>query len=509
MKNPFTRFILPALACASLAHAAEITDAKAQHAAIGISDEPIGKLCPHTDHPDAQWFPQAGFGFFLHWGLSCVFDEKGKRVGDLSWPMIAGAWKNKTFTDPAEQTRIIKEGDWNFDGKPMTITPNQYWAAIDEFDPQKYDADKWIAAAKQAGFTYAVLTVSHHEGFALWPSDYGDFSTKNHMGGRDLVKPFVDACRKYGLKVGLYYSPPNWRFNRDFQNFLYFGTARDNPWMPELDGDLKPRTTQKTAEEKEKQLAAHNALIKGQVEELLTRYGKIDVLWFDGSIPPPKGNEPRLTQQRIRELQPGIVISPRYFHKGDYITIEGPVLKAGRKPNGWAEWCTTWTKGWAYSPEPLYANGFILGNLAKARSLDINVLLGVGPDAQGELSPNAYQGMAVVADWMKLHKPSVIGAGALPKGEKANVPATASGNLRYLFACPQYKEDQRATDEDMLPLADATMTLRGLTAAPKSVVLLGDGRSVENDYKGGVLTVRLPVARRTQLPDVVKVELGK
>lgn len=495
-------------ALAAPARAGEITDAAAQHGAIGVSDEPAGKPCPHTAHPDAQWYPEAGFGLFIHWGLSCVFDAEGKRVGDLSWPMIAGAWKNNVVTDPKERERIIREEDWNFNGKKPAITPNAYWAAVENFNPQKYDPEKWIIAAKEAGFTYAVLTTRHHEGFAMWPSAYGGFNTKNRMGGRDLVKPFVDACRKHGLKVGLYYSPPDWHFNREFENFLYYGTAAKNPWMPALDGDLHPRTAQKTSEEKEKQVEACNAMVKGQVEELLTRYGKIDMLWFDGSIPAPaRKNAPRLTQERIRELQPGIVLSPRYFHKGDYITFEGPKLKTDKKPNGWAEWCTTWTDGWAYNPAPLYANGFVLGNLAKARSLGINCLLDVGPDADGELHPNAYKGMAVVAEWMKRNRPAVVGAGTLPKGESADVPATAAGNLRYLFAVPRYKKAERAMDKDMLPPADATLTLRGLAAAPESVVLLGDGKPVAHAYKDGILTVTLPAARRTNLPDVVEVTL--
>jgi len=246
------------------------------------------------------------------------------------------------------------------------------------------------------------------------------------------------------------------------------------------------------------------------VEELLTRYGKIDILWFDGSIPAPKDKAaPRLTPERIRELQPGIVLSPRYFQKGDFITFEGPELKTDKKPNGWGEWCTTWAEGWSFTHGPCFADGFILGELATARSLDINMLLGVGPDKDGELNPGAYDKMAVVAGWMKAHKPAVIGAGALPEGEAADAPATAAGDLRYLFACPEYKKAARATDKDMKPLADAAMTLKGLKAAPKSVTLLADGKPVDHDYKDGALTVRLPVARRSKLPDVVKVELAK
>lgn len=490
-------------------------EAKGQHGAIGIVDTPNGKQVPHTNHPDAQWYPDASFGLFIHWGLSSQASIKNSKVIDLSWPMIAGAWKKDIITDPKEQERIIRERDWEFNGDPLKITPNEYWASAKDFNPQHYDPDKWIKAAKDAGFTYAVLTTKHHEGYAMWPSKYGGFSTKEYMGGRDLVKPFVDACRKYGLKVGLYFSPPDWHFNRDFENFMYYGTVRKNPWLPQLDTDLNPRKTLKTEAEKEQQLAAFNEMIKGQVEELLTRYGKIDLLWFDGSIPAPKGNTPRITQERIRELQPGIVLSPRYFNNGDYLSYEGPDLLGNIKekgiPNGWSEWCTTWVKNWDYSPEEYYANGMILGNLAIAHSFGINCLLGIGPDAQGELAPNAYKNMKVVADWMKKNKPSVIGSIPLPKGETANVPGTASkdGKTRYLFANPKYKQSIAAKDKDMLPLTDETLTLNGLKQAPANVILLNDGKSLKFDYKNEVVTIYIPVVRRTNLPTVAKIILKK
>nr|WP_307727950.1 alpha-L-fucosidase [Massilia terrae] len=479
--------------------------AKAQHGAIGIVED--NKPAPHTSHPDAQWFPQAGFGMFIHWGLTSVFDTRDQRVGDLSWAMIVGAWKNKSFTDPKEQARIIREADWNFDGKPPSITPNKYWEVAKDFNPQHYDPEKWMAAAQAAGMQYVVLTTRHHDGFALWPSAYGGFNTKNYMGGRDLVRPFVDAARKYGLKVGLYYSPPNWHFDRDYMNFMYYGTARMNPWLPELDADLKPRTVFKTNEEKARHLAEYNAVVKGQVEELLTRYGKIDMLWFDGAIPAPEGDAPRLTQARVRELQPGIVLSPRYFHDGDFATFEGPVLKTGKVSRGqWAEWCTTWTQGWSYTKTPFYSAGFELANLALARSLNINLLLNVGPDANGELAPEAYTKLAEVAAWMKLNR-AAVQAAALPESEKASVPATASGRQRFLFAVPAFTKKERAFDEDLIAPSDTDLVLQGLAAAPATVTLLGDGKPVQSEFANGKLTVRLPAARRTRLPDVVAVQL--
>src|SRR5205809_5944844 len=189
--------------------------AKEEHSMINVKEE---KTSAHTLHPDAQWYPDAGFGLFIHWGVSSV------EAMNISWPMIPGrALAAKRIDDAAERERIIREGDWNLNGKPNGITPNEYWAMAKDFNPQKYDPDKWLKAAKEAGFTYAVLTARHHEGFALWPSKTGDFNTSNYMGGRDLIKDYVEACRRNGLKVGIYYSPPDWHFDREFFTFLYHG----------------------------------------------------------------------------------------------------------------------------------------------------------------------------------------------------------------------------------------------------------------------------------------------
>ena len=141
--------------------------------------------------------------------------------------------RNEKVSDE-ERARIIRESDYNLDGKPPQITPNQYWSMASFFNPKWYNPDHWLKAAKAAGFTYVVLTTRHHEGFALWPSAYGNFNTKLFMGGRDLLKDYVAACRRNGLKVGFYYSPPDWFFDRDYMNFLYSGAARMNPEFPKF-----------------------------------------------------------------------------------------------------------------------------------------------------------------------------------------------------------------------------------------------------------------------------------
>ncbi len=452
----------------------------------------------HTLHPDAQWFPDAALGLFLHWDEASV---KGINIG---WSDIPGrriaAHKEKFSTE--EVRRIVSESDYNLEGKPWPVTPNQYWALAKDFKPDQYDPDKWLKAAKAAGFEYAVLTTKHHNGFALWPSRYGDFNTTNYIGGRDLVKEFVEACRRSGLKVGLYFSGPDWHFDRDYNNFLYHGN--EHPELPALDADLKPRTIGHSTEEIATHQRAYAEMVRGQIEELLTRYGKIDVLWFDGKpgVPHP---EQVITAERIRELQPGIVINPRLHGHGDYVTYERNIPATVTKASGWAEFCNTWTNNWSYVPQPFRSNGYVLAQLARSRSLGINYLLGVGPMPNGDLEPAAYDNMARVATWMKVNGAAIKQAKPLPQGESAPVPATAAGSTRYLFALPKFNGDS-PYDKDMLPPVGETLTLSGV-APPASVTLLGDGSALKYAFTDGMLTVELPASKRTKLVDVVRVEL--
>jgi alpha-L-fucosidase len=454
----------------------------------------------HTLHPDALWFPDAGLGLFIHWGISSV------KAMNISWPMIPGRPLGKQrITDGVERARILRESDYNLNGKPPETTPNQYWEMAKDFNPQKYDPDEWLKAARDAGFAYAVLTTRHHEGFALWPSAFGDFSTKNFMDGRDLVKDYVEACRRNGLKVGLYYSPPDWHFDRDYMDFLYRGAHALNPEFPPLDADLKPRLATRSKAEIAKHQAEYAALVKGQVEELLTRYGQIDLLWLDGkpAIPNPTKC---ITLERIRELQPGIVVNPRLHNRGDFITYERK-LTTDEPAAGWAEFCTPWTSSWSHQNIPFKANGYVLGQFVTSRSLGINYLLGVGPMNTGEFSPATYKNMSALAAWMKTNARAVRGVSPLPPGESASVPATATDNARYLFALPQFKEDG-AYDKDLLPPTTHAFTLKGVRK-PAAIKLLADGAPLEYDWSDDTLTVQLPARQRTKLVDVVEVILSK
>lgn len=471
--------------------------AKEEHSMINVKEE---KNTGHSIHPDAQWYPDAGLGLFIHWGLSSV-----KNL-DISWPMIPGRALAEKKIDSVEILRVVREKDFNMNGKPPVITPNEYWAMARDFHPQAYDPEKWIKAAKEAGFQYVVLTTRHHEGFALWPSEYGDFSTKNYFGGKDLLKPYVDACRKYGLKVGFYYSPPNWYFDREYMSFIYGKAYTTNPSLPKVDADLNPRTAKKSEDETRQHQAAYAAMVKGQVEELLTRYGKIDLLWFDGKPPIPHGIE-AITQEEIRKLQPGIVMNPRLHGKGDFITFERNPPKQD-PGDTWAEFCNTWTNSWANSStQPMRSNAFALGQFVSARAWGVNYLLGVGPTADGVFPQQVYDNMKVVGEWMKQNGRSVQHVQQLPVNETASVPATANKNYRYLFAIPEFKDGGKY-EQDRLPAKDETLHLK-TPEKPKAVTLLASGQKLIYAYTNGDASISLPANFRTNLVDVVQVELEK
>lgn len=443
-------------------------DVKAEHAAIGI--DPKHRPIPgnqRTQHPDAQWFPDAGLGLFLHWDPACV------RPVNIGWSMIPGRKMVDKKITPDEFERIVREKDFNLDGEKWPITPNEYWALAKDFKPNNYQPEVWLKKAKEAGFTYAVFTTKHHAGFAMWPTAFGDYNTKKYMGGRDLVKEYVDACRKVGLKVGLYFSGPDWYFDQEFMSFLY----RPQPGFPELDGNLQVRKVTRTPE----QIAAHHkayaALVRGQVEELMTNYGKIDLLWFDGRPSVPNSGHV-ITQERIRELQPGIVINTRMHGKGDYITPERVLPDNLRlKSDQWGEFCTPWNY-WSYSTSPFRPLNAILTDLVRSRNAGVNYLVGFGPMANGDIAPEAYENMGKLHVWMKTHSEAVHGTRALPPGESASVPASSKGDARYLYLIPTKKGHPHE------------VTLTGLGALPQ-VMLLGDARELKASRTGTTITIDL------------------
>jgi len=406
-----------------------------------------------TTHPDAQWFPTASFGLFMHWGIHSV-------------PGIQPSWA------------MIK--DYPAGGDSNYHPPEKYYALARAFDPQQYDPDKWLKAAKAAGMTYAVLTSKHHDGYALWPTAYGDLSTRQYLGGRDLLAPFVEACRANGLRVGFYFSPADWHY--------------PNYPIGDVDFDYNQRGTRVIPD-----LAAHERLADewyaytmGQIEELLTRYGKLDLFWFDGGGFPGLPDYRTLeTLQRVRELQPHIVVNNRWGHTGDYTTPE--CRFTDERPTGWWELCHIWQGGhggWGYSHDPHYRPlTWVMETLVRCRAWGGNFLCNVGPSGEGVMHPLFYEGCAQLAEWMAHSRESVIGAGPTPGDDRANVPITARAGTWYLHLLPEHVGEAVV---DRVP-------------RPARVQLLRTGEELPHTHAGGQLRLTLTAAQRTPLNDVVKV----
>jgi alpha-L-fucosidase len=428
------------LALTPIAAADQAADAQAT-----ALDQSFQKPISSNQHPDAQWFPDAALGLFIHWGIASV-----GATGDLSWGMLANKpWKDKT------------------------VPPNTYYGWLKQWKPYQMDFDTMLGKAKAAGFAYAVMVTKHHDGFALWPSAFGDFNTTQALGGRDFVKEYVAACRKHGLKVGLYYSPPDWWFDRNYKSFSMRG--------PALDMDHRPvKLPAKPADHE----AKRKSLIASQVTELLSNYGKIDQIWFDGG-------HGEIANTEVRRLQPGIVVNRRNGGGGDYGDSEGKLPE--KRFKGWFETCETcWpSKKWSFTEDAGWDTApQVIEELVRLRAWGGNLLANLGPKGDGSVPEPASAAWLEMADWMKHSRESVVGAGPGPFPESVNAPVTTGKGVAYIHFLTAFKE---------------TVVWKN---APKyqRATLLRTGDSIPLTYQNNELAITLPPALRTSNVDVLKLE---
>ncbi len=441
-----------------------------QHAVLGIQSQRLP--CRHTTHPEAQWFPLAGLGLFIHWGIASVHGDL-----DLSWGMMAD-----TPYDAAAQGR-------------NKLCPEEYWQLANRFRPHRYDPDRWLAAAAAAGFQYAVLTTMHHDGYTLWPSRYSDLGVHVSLEGRDLVRSFVEACRRHGLKVGLYYSPPDWYIDRRYMSFHYRSDDQNRfPGRRHFDTRHHPCSLPPKPPEHD---AQRRQLCHQRVGELLTNYGRIDLIWFDGGPQDPALGE------LVRRLQPHIVVNSRSCD-GDYADTE--CQTPTEKFSGWFETCHCWQESnlpgttgksvdfWGYLKSEQYKSTvWMLTLLSRLRAWGGNLLVNVGPRPDGELPPVVYERFQETAAWMQRHRPAVIGCRPGPYPERASVPVTIQGHTWYVHLLPG--EGQTATLQEV--------------PQPKTISLLGSAELLAPStfhWQGGTLTINTPPALRTSSVDILAVE---
>jgi len=327
---------------------------------------------------DTSWFRQDRFGMFIHWGL---------------------------YSMPARHEWIKTR---------EKIPEDHYDLYFKHFDPDLYNPADWARRAKEAGMRYAVFTTKHHEGFCMFDSAYTDYKCTNTPAGRDLVREFVDAFRAEGIRIGFYYSLIDWH-HPDFPIDMIH-PRRDDPDAFE---QSKHRDVRKYAQ-----------YMRDQVTELLTNYGKIDIMWFDFSYSwnngageqawmKGKGKDDWEAEKLIetaRKLQPDIIIDNRTELEQDLWTPEQyqPLEWLRHKETGelvtW-EACQTFSGSWGYhrdeatwkSPEMLIR--MLVGTVA----LGGNLLMNVGPTSRGYLDSRASDALNVYRDWMRVNGRSIYG----------------------------------------------------------------------------------------------------
>ncbi len=326
---------------------------------------------------DTSWFVQDRFGMFIHFGL---------------------------YAMPARS-------EWVKSLEKME--EDKYELYFKHFNPDLFDAKEWAKAAKNAGMKYAVLTTKHHEGFCLFDSKYTDYKITNTAFGRDLVKEYADAFRAEGLKVGFYYSLIDWHhpdFTLDRRH-----PRRDDPDAFEQN---QGRDIKKYAQ-----------YMRDQVTELLTNYGKIDILWLDLSYPnlvnpdfpwmKGKGKEDWESEKLIetaRNLQPGIIINNRSGIEQDistpeqYQMLEWPRHKETNELLVW-EACQTFSGCWGYSRDELTwkTPKMLIDMLVNTVSIGGNLLMNVGPTARGYFDYRAVDALKAFGEWMKYNSRSIYG----------------------------------------------------------------------------------------------------
>ncbi len=305
---------------------------------------------------EIQWFRDAKYGMFVHFGLSTY------KNAELSWGVC------QVRKAPDKGAGPYPASEW------MT------WK--EEFRLPGFDAKRLVKHAQEAGMKYIVVIAKHHDGFHLWDTKLSDFKVTNTPFGRDFLKEVAEACHEAGMKLGIYYSQRDW-----------------------VHPDYEPTNWQGEK---------HQSYIKYQneaVRELCTNYGKVDIFWFDaltwgGMFTPEMWDAEHLTRM-IRELQPGIIINNRASLPGDFDT---PEQKIGsfQSHRPW-ESCMCLCATWSYSETPTKSPKQLVDMLVSTLCGDGNMLMSWGPKWSGAFAPDQIASLAAVGDWMKKNAQAIYG----------------------------------------------------------------------------------------------------
>jgi alpha-L-fucosidase len=320
-----------------------------------------------------EWWREARFGLFIHWGPVSL---KGTEIG---------------WSRGAERRGYLLRGT----EIPVEVYDNLY----KQFNPTNFNADQWVTTAKTAGMKYLVFTSRHHDGFSEFDTQADDYKITSPKSPfrRDVVKELADACHRAGLRFGLYYSQPNWHHPDAF-------TDRHTNYL---------------------------AYLKTQVRELLTNYGTVDILWYDGLGKSAKDYDADALNTMARKLQPRILINNRDGLAEDFDTPE-QVIGKFQYDRPW-ESCITICNQWAWKPDDrMKSLKECLETLIRCAGGDGNLLFNVGPMPDGRIEPRQVNRLEEMGDWLRKYGETIYGTRGGPWKPTKSLASTRRGSTIYV-----------------------------------------------------------------------------
>lgn len=440
----------------------------------GFTQENIKKL---SNEKRMEWWHEARFGMFIHWGV---------------YSQWAGIYHGH------EQSRGGAEWIMN----RCKIPVSEYQEKAKDFNPVNYDPDAWVKIAKEAGMKYIVITSKHHDGFALFESKASPWNVVDATAyGKDLLKPLADACKKYGIKLGFYYSQaqdwnnPGGSAARKLmkEGWPNPDSTRIDKFTDEHQGHWDAAQETSTFEEYIDRVAVP------QVREILSNYGEISVLWWD--TPTQMTDEAAIKLQELLKLQPNIITNDRLKRPnfpGDTKSPEQKIPDAKEMAGQNWETCMTMNGSWGWRDDNKWkSTETLIRNLVDIASKGGNYLLNVGPKPDGTFPNESIERLKEIGDWMKVNNEAIYATQASPFGNfpwgRCTKKDGKKNTILYftVFDWP----------------SEGKLEIPGLKNKIVSAKFLADHESLKfTTSKGGVI-FNLPASAPDKVASVIKVEV--
>jgi len=424
---------------------------------------------PQTRDARMAWWREARFGMFIHWGLYAI---------------PAGRWEGRP---------VGGVGEWLM--QFARIPPSRYETLAGQFNPVKFDADAWARLASDAGMKYLVITTKHHDGFALFDSAVSDYDITATPFKRDIMKELAVACRAHGIRIGWYHSILDWHHP---------------DYLPKPDWSDQPPEAADYQRYKEYLFA--------QVREILTNYGPIDIMWFDGEWDPTWTREDGLALDAlVRELQPDIIVNNRVGKQryagegvpegarfaGDFGTPEQEIPATGLPGQDW-ETCMTMNDTWGFKEEDhnWKSTDDLIRKLIDIASKGGNFLLNVGPTSEGFIPEASVMRLRAMGDWLAINGEAIYGTQASPfehlEWGRCTMRRLENGDTRLYLHVFDW------------PGGGGRLRLPGIANQPlRAAILTADGREPMSTWRGDdAIFIAVPARPPVNFATVIALEVS-